>query len=218
MIAYNDSLSIEEWVGMLLLILLAEYRFDNSFVANVHIILADIGNKTKSNKSEINVDANMFPIRIIITLYVALAISTLLVTNNFAVYAQSNNHIQQKILMNSTNRGSLEIKLEPIPYPIQANKDIEFKVSFLKPNSSVLQEDIDFDFIILKDGKPVFQASNHTSRPSDLLHTANGYMTIPVLNYKFNKEDTYLVEIPVYAILYNPIRPEYANFTISIAS
>ena len=160
----------------------------------------------------------MFPIRIIITLYVGLVISTLLVTNNFAVYAQSNNHIQQKILMNSTNRGSLEIKLEPIPYPIQANKDIEFKVSFLKPNSSVLQEDIDFDFIILKDGKPVFQASNHTSRPSDLLHTANGYMTIPVLNYKFIKEDTYLVEIPVYAILYNPIRPEYANFTISIAS
>jgi hypothetical protein len=160
----------------------------------------------------------MFPIRIIITLYVALAISTLLVTNNFAVYAQSNNHIQQKILMNSTNRGSLEIKLEPIPYPIQANKDIEFKVSFLKPNSSVLQEDIDFDFIILKDGKPVFQASNHTSRPSDLLHAANGYMTIPVLDYKFNKEGSYLVEIPIYAILYVPIRPEYANFTISIAS
>jgi hypothetical protein len=48
MIAYNDSLSIEEWVGMLLLILLAEYRFDNSFVANVHIILADIGNKNET--------------------------------------------------------------------------------------------------------------------------------------------------------------------------
>jgi hypothetical protein len=48
MIAYNDSLSIEEWVGMLLLILLAEYRFDNSFVAKVHIILADIGNKNET--------------------------------------------------------------------------------------------------------------------------------------------------------------------------
>jgi hypothetical protein len=120
--------------------------------------------------------------------------------------------------MNSTNRGSLEVKLEPIPYPIENDKDIEFKVSFLKPNSSILQDDIDFDFIILKDGKPVFQASNHTGKPSDLLHAANGYMTIPILNYKFNKEDSHLVEVPVYAILYNPIRPEYANFTIGSVS
>ena len=160
----------------------------------------------------------MFTMRIITILCVALVISSLLVTNNFTVHSQSNTHTQQEILMNSTSRGSLEVKLEPIPYPIETNKDTEFKVSFLKPNSSILQEDIDFDFIILKDGKPVFQASNHTSRPSDLLHAANGYIIIPVLNYKFNNEDSYLVEIPIYAILYNPIRPEYANFTISIAS
>ena len=160
----------------------------------------------------------MYTMRLIITLCITFVISTLSVFNNFSVYSQSNTHIQQGILMNSTNRGSLEVKLEPIPYPIENNKDIEFKVSFLKPNSSILQDDIDFDFIILKDGKPVFQASNHTDKPSDLLHAANGYMTIPIPNYKFNKEDSYLVEVPVYAILYNPIRPEYANFTIGIAS
>ena len=160
----------------------------------------------------------MYMMRLIKTLCITLVISMLSVINNFSVYSQSNTHMQQEILMNSTNRGSLEVKIEPIPYPIESNKDIEFKVSFLKSNSSILQDDIDFDFIILKDGKPVFQASNHTGKSSDLLHAANGYMTIPILNFKFNKEDSYLVEVPIYAILYNPIRPEYANFTISIAS
>jgi hypothetical protein len=120
--------------------------------------------------------------------------------------------------MNSTSRGSLEVKLEAIPYPIESNKDMEFKVSFLKPNSSILQDNVDFNFIILKDGKRVFQASNHTDRPSVLLHTTNGSMTIPILNYKFNEEGPYLVQVPIYAILYNPIRPEYANFTIGMQS
>jgi hypothetical protein len=140
------------------------------------------------------------------------------VINNIAVYSQSDTHIQQQRWMNSTSRGTLEVKLEAIPYPIESNKDIEFKVSFLKPNSSILQDNVDFNFIILKDGKRVFQASNHTDRPSVLLHTANGSMTIPILNYKFNEEGPYLVQVPIYAILYNPIRPEYANFTIGMQS
>ena len=156
--------------------------------------------------------------RLITVLCVTLVISTLSVINNLTVYSQSNTHIQQQIWMNSTSRGSLEVKLEAIPYPIESNKDMEFKVSFLKPNSSILQDNVDFNFIILKDGKPVFQASNHTDRPSVLLHTTNGSMTIPILNYKFNEEGQYLVQVPIYAILYNPIRPEYANFTIGMQS
>lgn len=160
----------------------------------------------------------MCTVRLFATLCVILIIVMLPVINNFTVYSQSNTHIQQQIWMNSTSRGSLEVKLEAIPYPIESNKDMEFKVSFLKPNSSILQDNVDFNFIILKDGKRVFQASNHTDRPSVLLHTTNGSMTIPILNYKFNEEGPYLVQVPIYAILYNPIRPEYANFTIGMQS
>ena len=160
----------------------------------------------------------MCTVRLFATLCVILIIIILPVINNFTVYSQSNNHIQQQIWMNSTSRGSLEVKLEAIQYPIESNKDMEFKVSFLKPNSSILQDNVDFNFIILKDGKRVFQASNHTDRPSVLLHTANGSMTIPILDYKFNEEGPYLVQVPIYAILYNPIRPEYANFTIGMQS
>ena len=160
----------------------------------------------------------MCMVRLFATLSVILIIIMFPVINNITVYSQSNTHIQQQIWMNSTSRGSLEVKLEAIPYPIESNKDMEFKVSFLKPNSSILQDNVDFNFIILKDGKRVFQASNHTDRSSVLLHTANGSMTIPILNYKFNEEGPYLVQVPIYAILYNPIRPEYANFTIGMQS
>ena len=162
----------------------------------------------------------MCTVRLFATLCVILIIIMLPVINNITVYSQSDTHIQQQqqIWMNSTSRGSLEVKLEAIQYPIESNKDMEFKVSFLKPNSSILQDNVDFNFIILKDGKRVFQASNHTDRPSVLLHTTNGSMTIPILNYKFNEEGPYLVQVPIYAILYNPIRPEYANFTIGMQS
>ena len=160
----------------------------------------------------------MCTVRLFATLCVILIIIMLPVINNIAVYSQSDTHIQQQIWMNSTSRGSLEVKLEAIQYPIESNKDMEFKVSFLKPNSSILQDNVDFNFIILKDGKRVFQASNHTDRPSVLLHTTNGSMSIPILNYKFNEEGPYLVQVPIYAILYNPIRPEYANFTIGMQS
>jgi hypothetical protein len=160
----------------------------------------------------------MCTVRLFATLCVILIIIMLPVINNIAVYSQSDTHIQQQRWMNSTSRESLEVKLEAIQYPIESNKNMEFKVSFLKPNSSILQDNIDFNFIILKDGMRVFQASNHTDRPSVLLHTANGSMTIPILNYKFNEEGPYLVQVPIYAILYNPIRPEYANFTIDMQS
>ena len=160
----------------------------------------------------------MCTVRLFAILCVILIIIILPVINNFTVYSQSNTHIQQQICMNSTSRGSLEVKLEAIQYPIESNKNMEFKVSFLKPNSSILQDNVDFNFIILKDGMRVFQASNHTDRPSVILHTANGSMTIPILDYKFNEEGPYLVQVPIYAILYNPIRPEYANFTIGMKS
>ena len=159
----------------------------------------------------------MCTVRLFAILCVILIIIILPVINNFTVYSLSNTHIQQQIWMNSTSRGSLEVKLEAIQYPIESNKNMEFKVSFLKPNSSILQDNVDFNFIILKDGMRVFQASNHTDRPF-LLHTANGSMTIPILDYKFNEEGPYLVQVPIYAILYNPIRPEYANFTVDMQS
>lgn len=144
---------------------------------------------------------------------------------SLVLYAQkpssSGNTISQSnMLKNSTNAGTLDVLLEPTPYPPTVNSEgmMRFKVSFLKPNSSQIQEHIDFNMRIFKDNKQVFQASNQTGQPLVPLHSTDGYLTVPLLNYQFNQTGKYLVEISVYGILFNPIRPESANFTLDVGS
>ncbi len=119
----------------------------------------------------------------------------------------------------TTNGRSLDVLLEPIPYPAKVDlSPMKFKVSFLKPNTTQLQEHIDFNLRISKNGKPLFQATNQTGQPLVPLHATYGYMTIPMINYEFNQTGKYIVEIPVYGIVFNPIRPEFVNFTIDVLS
>ena len=126
---------------------------------------------------------------------------------------------QNELLKNSTNADSLDVLLEPTPYPVTVNSEsTKFKVSFLNPNTSQLQDHVDFNVRIFKDNKQVFQATNQTGQPTVPLHATEGYMTVPMLNYQFDQAGKYLIEIPVYGILFNPIRPESANFTINIGS
>jgi hypothetical protein len=131
----------------------------------------------------------------------------------------NNSTSKGNIMKNSTNGGILDVLLESIPYPAKVNFDsMKFKVSFLRPNTNQLQNHVDFNLRIFKDDKQVFQATNQTGQPIVPLHATDGFMTIPILNYHFDQLGTYLVEIPVYGILFNPIRPEYANFTIDVGS
>ncbi len=124
---------------------------------------------------------------------------------------------QNNVLKNSTTAGSLDVLLEPIPYPVTVNSaSTEYKVSFLKVNTSQLQDHVDFNIRIFKDNERVFHATNQTGQPSVPLHATDGYMTVPMLNYQFDRVGKYQIEIPVYGILFNPIRPESANFTIDI--
>lgn len=51
--------------------------------------------------------------------------------------------------------------------------------------------------MILKDNKTVFKATNQTGQPTVPLHATDGYMPIPVLNYKFIEKGKYLIKIPV---------------------
>jgi hypothetical protein len=144
---------------------------------------------------------------------------------NLVLYAQqpsnsSGNTISQNNpLKRATNAGTLDVLLEPTPYPPTVNSEImRFKVSFLNPNSSQIQQHIDFNMRVFKDNKQVFQASNQTGQPSVPLHSTDGYMTVPMLNYQFDQAGKYLIEIAVYGILFNPIRPESANFTLDVGS
>ena len=120
-------------------------------------------------------------------------------------------------LQNATSGSSLDVLLEPTPYPAKVNESsTQFKVSFLRPGTNALQEHVDFNLRIYNNNSRVFQATNSTGQPEVPLHATDGVMTIPMLNYKLSQGGQYRIEIPVYGILFNPIRPEYANFTINV--
>jgi hypothetical protein len=120
-------------------------------------------------------------------------------------------------LQNATSGSSLDVLLEPTPYPAKVNESsTKFKVSFLRPGTNALQEHVDFNLRIYDNKSRVFQATNSTGQPEVPLHATEGVMTIPMLNHKFSEGGQYRIEVPVYGILFNPIRPEYANFTFSV--
>ena len=125
----------------------------------------------------------------------------------------------KSLLQNATSGSSLDVFLEPTPYPVLVNESsTKFKISFLKPGTDVLQEHVDFNLRIYDNNDRVFQATNSTGQPEVPLHATEGVMTIPILNYEFNHGGQYRIEVPVYGILFNPIRPEVANITLDVSS
>ncbi|HYT02262.1 MAG TPA: hypothetical protein VEL70_05080 [Candidatus Acidoferrum sp.] len=126
-----------------------------------------------------------------------------------STYAQTSGVAMNKV----TSGGSLNVILQPSPSPVVKGSQTNLKVSFDQKGSSAVQPHIDYDLTIMKDGKQVFQASALAGHPNQPLHTAEGVVTIP---YTFQQQGGYVMNITVYGILFNPIRPETAEFPISV--
>jgi hypothetical protein len=109
--------------------------------------------------------------------------------------------------------GSLNVILQPSPFPVIKGSQTDLKVSFDQKGSSAVQPHVDYDLTIMKDGKQVFQLSNSTGYPNQPLHTTEGVVTIP---YTFPQVGTYVINITVYGILFNPITPETVQYTIIV--
>jgi hypothetical protein len=113
-----------------------------------------------------------------------------------------------------TSGGSLHVTLQPSPSPIKKGGQTNFKVSFDQKTGGAVQPHIDYDVAIVKTGKQVFQASALAGHPNQPLHTAEGVVTIP---YTFQSPGRYAVNVTVYGILFNPIKPETAQFPITVS-
>ncbi|MGH9952176.1 MAG: hypothetical protein ACRD5J_11145, partial [Nitrososphaeraceae archaeon] len=99
--------------------------------------------------------------------------------------------------------------------PTQSNEQTQIKISFFKPNTEEIQPHIDYDVIISETStnKTIFQASNQTGQAGLPLHTAGSIVTIP---FNFPNQASYSVRVPVFGILFNPIAPESATFSIDV--
>ncbi|HEY7227461.1 MAG TPA: hypothetical protein VH481_04985 [Nitrososphaeraceae archaeon] len=117
---------------------------------------------------------------------------------------------------NTTNGTSLDVSVEKLS--IHFNPELKglFKVFFFKPHTNTIQQHVDYDFLILKDGKTVFQLSNETSQPQ--LHTFDGQAEVPILKNQKISNGNYVIKIPIYGILFNPIKPEVSEFKFNTTS
>ena len=164
--------------------------------------------KIECNNIDLKRGVRFISIAIIsISTIITLVFSAYNVVSIFA-YATSND----TILRSQTNASSLEVLL--VPLSNVSGEEMHFRIRFLQPNTDELQRHVDFNFIVLKDGKEVFRASNQTGQPDIPLHSIPGTMDIPLLTYDFQKSGEYTIKIPVFGILFNPIIPEEAEFTI----
>lgn len=115
-----------------------------------------------------------------------------------------------------TSGGALDIVLQASPQPAGHTSPTSLKVEFMTKGTGAIQPHIDYD-VVIKDssggGKQVFTASQLAGQPGKPLHTAEGIVTIP---YTFPSPGDYSISIPVYGILFNPIKPESADFTIKV--
>jgi len=116
-------------------------------------------------------------------------------------------------LKKQTNSGALGVVVQPSPQPIGHTEPTSLKIQFLTKGTDTVQPHIDYE-VIIKDssGKQVFAASQLAGQPAPL-HTSEGIVTIP---YKFPSPGDYTVDVTAYGILFNPIKPESADFTIKV--
>jgi hypothetical protein len=126
-----------------------------------------------------------------------------------AAFAGTFAYAQESGMKDTTSGGSLDVMVTPTG-SLDNNTPTDFKVEFLKPDTDTVQVHIDYNFVIKKDGQPVFTA---TPQGQALLHTAEGVVTIP---YKFEDTGDYTVEVSVAGINFTPISPETATFDVTV--
>ncbi len=144
------------------------------------------------------------------------AVTLVIITCIFSILLSSSTYALTSVgTMNKATSGrTLNVIVQPAPNPVVKGRQTNFKVIFDQNGGSAVQPHIDYDLTISKDGKQIFQASALAGHPNQPLHTAEGIVTIP---YTFRQQGAYIMNITVYGILFNPIKPEVAQFPIGVS-
>ena len=106
----------------------------------------------------------------------------------------------------SSDKGTLNVGITTIPEKPVAGGVTKFQINFINPKTEKIQEHVDYKFTLQRDGENVFG-------PTDLLHTAEGSVTIPV---ETKEAGTYFGLIEIEGILFQPIPVESVSFVIPI--
>ena len=129
----------------------------------------------------------------IFTVLCALAVMTILMAPAYA-----------DPLVKPTSAGTLNISFETNPATPNPGDQTELKITFLNKQNTA-QQHIDYKVSVMQGENQVFG--------TPVTHTAEGAVSIP---FQFQTAGTYQVTIEVQGILFQPIPPETASFTIVV--
>jgi hypothetical protein len=105
-----------------------------------------------------------------------------------------------------TDKGTLLVGITTDPAKPVIGDLTKLKIDFINPQTSGIQEHIDYKVTVTRDGTAVFG-------PIPLTHTSIGSVTIPV---EFRESGEHQITINVEGILFQPIPTETVTFTTMI--
>jgi|SRR5579864_142116 len=106
-----------------------------------------------------------------------------------------------------TSAGTLKVGLSTDPTNPNPGDQAQLKIDFINKQTNSVQQHIDYKVAIMKETNQVYGTS--------ILHTATGSVTIP---FQFTNAGTFQVIVEVDGILFQPIPPETALFTVTVGT
>lgn len=107
-------------------------------------------------------------------------------------------------IVKATSAGTLNISFETSPATPNPGDQTELKISFLNKQNAI-QQHIDYKVSVTQGENQVFG--------TQVTHTAEGAVSVP---FQFQSAGTYQVTVQVVGILFQPVPPETASFTIVV--
>jgi hypothetical protein len=116
------------------------------------------------------------------------------------------------------NLGTRELATNLGPINVSVNISFQdeattFTITFVNPETGVIEQHVDYDLMILKDGERIFKASEHLKRPIALLHSVYG---VEKHTYEFIEEGSYTVRVAVIGFKMYWFEPVFADYSVTV--
>ena len=149
--------------------------------------------------------------QLLLVMMISSILSIVMIMPTYAQYQElpgpsaSNNTQQNQVQL--TDKGSIKVGFYTDPQTPDTSSQTKFYISFLNKDSDLIQQHIDYKVFVKKGADQIFGIP--------ITHTAEGSVTVP---FQFTDVGTYQVIVEVDGILFQPITPEIAAFTVGVGS
>jgi hypothetical protein len=110
-------------------------------------------------------------------------------------------------VVKTTNGGTINVSFEPDPASPNPGDQTMLKISFINKHTNSVQMHIDYRVFVKEGDNQIFGIP--------ITHTAEGSVSIPV---QFPDAAIYQITVEVDGILFQPIPPETATFTLNVGN